>query len=229
MQRILFHFAQYQLPRECPSDMYGLHGRLRDLTQWMNGTLVQMNQSRQELEALVETLSTTILPSAERAIVSKGMSVGALVHVAKKLAVFVRLKLIYRTMYLSVDQLHKHSSVCWCLMVYATKPVALEWDVSILFGLNSPLTPRGYIPLLCDFLTQTGLRQRDTCTGSVQCTAPSLDMELVLAAANQFAIGDCFPEPDRLHSAVAIQLFDLMRQTFNILFNNLSFEEIITV
>ena len=112
MQRILFHFAQYQLPRECPSDMYGLHGRLRDLTQWMNGTLVQMNQSRQELEALVETLSTTILPSAERAIVSKGMSVGALVHVAKKLAVFVRLKLIYRTMYLSVDQLHKHSSVC---------------------------------------------------------------------------------------------------------------------
>ena len=54
-------------------------------------------------------------------------------------------------------------------------------------------------------------------------------MELVLAAANQFAIGDCFSEPDRLHSAVAIQLFDLMRQTFNILFNNLSFEEIITV
>ena len=48
---------------------YGLHNRLKDLTLWMNETLPLLNQSLPEMEMLVETLSTNILPSTEKSLV----------------------------------------------------------------------------------------------------------------------------------------------------------------
>ena len=81
--------------------------------------------------------------------------------------------------------------------------------------------------MLC-ISSQNRLRERDSCTGSERCTAPGLELDLVESAASQFALEYCFPDHHQL-SAITVQIFDLVRQTFNSLYDHLLIEEIINL
>ena len=62
------------------NNVYTLYERVADLTLWMNETLpLLINSSLPKLETIVETLSTSVLPSAQRALVSNSYIYYALV------------------------------------------------------------------------------------------------------------------------------------------------------
>ena len=70
-QRQSFHNAQENEPQgECINNIYVHYEHVADLTLWMNETLPLLNHSLLEMETLVETLSTSVLPSTQVALVS---------------------------------------------------------------------------------------------------------------------------------------------------------------